>query len=97
MTTLRYRVDPRDAPASVAARVLGLTEAEFAAALPGLLSRGFPAVDETTFKYDLDAIERWRRRRHPHLYPEDAALTAPPAARDARAVVAERLKGAARG
>jgi hypothetical protein len=86
MATLRYHVTPRDAPAAVAARVLGLTELQFAEKLPQLLGRGFPKPDETTGLYDLDAIDEWRRRRHPELF-----LTALEQARDARAVFSERM------
>ena len=86
MASLRYRVAPRDAPATVAARVLGLTEAQFIDKLPQLLARGFPKADETTKLFDLDAIDEWRRRRHPQLF-----LTAPEQARDARALFSERL------
>lgn len=86
MSSLRYHVAPRDAPAAVAARVLGLTEAQFSEKLPELLARGFPKADETTNLFDLDAIDEWRRRRHPQLF-----LTAPEQARDARALFSERL------
>jgi hypothetical protein len=86
MPSVRYHVTPRDAPAAVAARVLGLTESQFAEKLSELLARGFPKPDETTGLYDLDAIDVWRRRRHPQLF-----LTAPEQARDARAVFSERL------
>jgi hypothetical protein len=86
MPSMRYHVTPRDAPAAVAARVLGLTEAQFAEKLPQLLARGFPKPDETTGLFDLDAIDAWRRRRHPHLF-----LAASEQARDAGAVFSERL------
>lgn len=91
MPDIRFRVDPADIPAVKAARRLGLDEDAFTRALPELLSRGFPPPDQTTGMFDLDAIDRWRRKRHAHLFPEDASLTAPPAARDAREVVADRL------
>ena len=86
MPSVRYHVTPRDAPDAIAARVLGLTVAQFHEKLPALLARGFPKADETTELYDLDAIDEWRRRRHPQLF-----LTAPEQARDARAVFTERL------
>jgi hypothetical protein len=98
MASLRYHVTPRDAPAAVAARVLGLTEAQFAEKLPQLLARGFPKPDETTGLYDLDAIGEWRRRRHPQVdaYLErlgmELFLTAFEQARDAGAVFSERLR-----
>lgn len=87
MTELRYHIRPRDAPADVAGRLLGLTEAKFADVLPALLARGFPQPDPTTGLFDLDAIEEWRRQRHPHLF-----LTATEKARDARAVVGDRIR-----
>jgi hypothetical protein len=42
MPSLRYHVSPRDAPAAVAARVLGLTEAQFIERLPELLRPWLP-------------------------------------------------------
>ena len=84
--SIRYRVDPRDVPAAKAARRLHLTLAEFERLLPELTARGFPTADPTTGMYDLDAIDAWRRARHPQ-----ADLTNTPAPRDARDVVMERL------
>lgn len=72
---IRYRVDPGDVPVDKAARRLHLTPEQFAAALPDLLRRGFPAADPTTGMYDLDAIDLWRKARHAQL----RALTAAPA------------------
>lgn len=89
---LRYRVDPADVSPEKAARRLGLALSEFEARLPRLLSRGFPPPDPDTGNYDLEAIDRWRRRRHPHLFPEQHdVLTAPPVARDAADVVGARI------
>jgi hypothetical protein len=88
MPTPRFRVDPADVPAPVAARRLGLDAAVFAELLPRLVVRGFPEPDPDTGLFDLEAIDRWRRLRHPRLFPE---LTAAPGARDAGAVHAERL------
>lgn len=87
MSSLRFHVEPRDVPAHAAARRLGLTETEFRHQLPLLEARGFPAADPTTGHFDLDAIDEWRKRRHPKLF-----LTAPEQARDARAVVRDRLQ-----
>jgi hypothetical protein len=92
MTALRYHVDPRDAPAHVAARRIGLTEAQFTEALPQLSARGFPHPDPTTGLFDLDAIDEWRRRRHPQLFH-----TATELARDAKAVVRTRLEALRNG
>jgi hypothetical protein len=65
---IRFRVDPGDVPAEKAARRLCLTEAQFIERLPQLLLRKFPPPDPTTGMYDLDAIDAWRRLRHPHLF-----------------------------
>lgn len=66
--TIRHRVDPADVPPEKAARRLCLTEARFLDVLPRLLARGFPPADPDTGMYDLDAIDAWRRRRHPALF-----------------------------
>ena len=44
---MRFRIEPRDVPLEVAARRLGKTRAEFEAALPDLIARGFPQPDPT--------------------------------------------------
>ena len=85
---MRFRVEPRDVPLDIAARRLGKNAAEFQAVLPSLIARGFPAADPDTGNFDLDAIDAWRRSRHPYLF-----LTETPRARDARAVVSARLRG----
>jgi len=87
-TGLRHRVDPGDVPAAKAARRLGLTETSFLELLPALRLRGFPPADETTGMFDLDAIDQWRKTRHPNLF-----LTSPSPARHAKDVVADRLGG----
>lgn len=84
---MRYRVEPRDVPPAIAARRLGLAQADFEAKLPKLIARGFPSADQDTGNYDLDAIDEWRRLRNPHLF----GLTTLPPARDARMVVRDRL------
>jgi len=86
MTAMHFRVEPRDVPAPQAARRLGKSMEEFEAVLPNLTARGFPEPDPDTGNFDLDAIDAWRRGRHPHLF-----LTEVPRARDARAVVSARL------
>ena len=83
---VRFQIKPRDVPAKMAALRMGRTEAQFHEDLPRLLARGFPKPDETTGNYDLDAIDEWCKRRHPELF-----LIAQEQARDARAVVNERL------
>jgi hypothetical protein len=82
--SIRYSIDPRDVPPTKAARRLHLTLAEFITALPNLYRRGFPRPDLTTGNFDLVAIDRWMDGRH--------LSTAPDKARDARDVMAERLK-----
>lgn len=85
--TIRFPVEPRDVPATKAARRLHLTDSEFDQKLPELLARGFPKPDPTTGMFDLDAIDEWRRRRHAHLFPAATEI-----ARDARVVARERLE-----
>lgn len=87
------RIVPGDVPAEAAGRRLGLTEAEFRLALPGLVARGFPPADPTTGLYDLEAIDAWRRARNPHLF----GLTTSPAAADARTGIVRQRLGALRG
>lgn len=79
---IRFRVDPAYAPADKIARRLCLSEAQFEACRPQLFARGFPMPDETTGMYDLEAVDRWRKRQRPDLYPE---LTRDPAAFEASA------------
>lgn len=66
---MRFSVEPRDVPPEIAARRLGLTLDQFHEKLPALLQRGFPAADATTGNYCLEAIDQWRMRRFPHLFP----------------------------
>jgi hypothetical protein len=84
---MRFRVDPRDVPPELAARRLGKTFAEFKAALPDLVARGFPQADPTTGNFDLAAIDRWCDARNPHLFGGAAAMQA----RDAATVAKERI------
>jgi hypothetical protein len=65
---MRFRVDPKDVPEEAAARRLGLTVEQFRAKLPALLQRGFPAADQTTGNYCLEAVDEWRMRRFPRLF-----------------------------
>lgn len=88
--TLRFKLPPGgDVPPITAARRIGLSLDAFRDALPQLAARGFPKPDATTGNFDLDAIDEWRRRRHPHLYQGPLTLAAP--ARDAKDVVADRV------
>lgn len=82
-------VDRGDVAAEAVARRMGYGSVhEFGAALPALVKRGFPTPDETTGRYCLEAVDRWRLLRHPRLFPE---LTAAPSAVHAGAVFRERL------
>ena len=86
-----------DVPISkVAARMGYATVREFEAALPGLRVRNFPAPDPTTGHYCIEAVDRWRRSRHPDIFPE---LTGTGAVSDAglmRRRLAERRGGGQR-
>lgn len=88
---MRIRVEIREVPAEHAARRMGLSLADFQQALAGLVARGFPEADPDTGNFDLDAIDAWRKARHPHLF--GGATLGP---RDASTVVDDRF-AAARG
>jgi hypothetical protein len=90
---MRFRVDPRDVPAEVAARRLGKSVADFEALLPKLIARGFPAPDPDTGNFDMVAIDRWCDARHAHLFGGAAAMQA----RDASAVARGRIEAMRRG
>lgn len=90
---LSAKVQPGDVPISMAAHRMGMTsEAAFLTALPNLIARGFPKPDPDTGNFDLDAIDAWRRTRHPHLFQGRAEF----GARDASTVVQDRI-AASRG
>jgi hypothetical protein len=61
---IRHRVEPRDVPASKAARRLHLTLEQFREKLPELHRRGFPTPDPTTGMFFLPAIDKWMEARH---------------------------------
>jgi hypothetical protein len=71
-----------DIPPAAVAELLGLSVSDFNAKLDQLHERGFPIADPTTGFYCAEAVDRWRLRRHPHLFPE--LTTAPVAAAAAR-------------
>jgi hypothetical protein len=85
--SIRFRVNPGDVPAEMAARRLHLTLAEFQEKLPRLINRGVPAADPDTAMFDLEAIDEWRRARNPQLF----GLTTAEKPRDPREVFDERL------
>ena len=72
-----------DVSAGLVAELLGLSLADFEARRPLLQERGFPQPDPTTGVHCIEAVDRWRLRRHLHLFPE---LTTAPAAAHAGAV-----------
>ncbi|EIZ83643.1 hypothetical protein WYO_3656 [Methylobacterium sp. GXF4] len=67
---VRFTVDPADIPAEKVARRLHLTITQFEACKIRLFTRGFPRPDPDTGMYCLEAVDRWRQRRHPSLFPE---------------------------
>jgi hypothetical protein len=78
-----------DVPASAVAELLGLSLSDFEARRPALCERSFPEPDPTTGFYCVEAVDRWRLRRHPRLFPE---LTGSPTAAHAATVFDERLR-----
>jgi len=78
-----------DVAAPAVAELLGLSLSEFEARQSELRERDFPAADPTTGLYCIEAVDRWRLRRHSRLFPE---LTAAPAAAHAEAVFGERMR-----
>ena len=85
--------DTGDVSVTLIAYRMGLSTEEFEHLRPQLELRGFPLPDETTGRYCIEAVDRWRRRRFPKLFPE---LTATPLAVDA-AVVGQARIAALRG
>ena len=75
--------------AGVVAELLGLSLADFDGRRALLQERGFPQPDPTTGLYCIEAVDRWRLRRHPQLFPE---LTAASAAAHAGVVFEDRLR-----
>ncbi len=78
-----------DVATSVVAELLGLSVSEFEARRSSLRERDFPDPDPITGLYCIEAVDRWRLRRHPRLFPE---LTTAPSAAHAEAVFGERLR-----
>ncbi len=81
--------DRGDVAPGVVAQRLGMSLPDFEACRPELERRGFPERDPTTGRYCIEAVDRWRLRRFPRLFPE---LTAIPTAVDSRSVVEDRLR-----
>jgi hypothetical protein len=78
-----------DVATSVVARLLGLSVFEFEARRSELRERDFPEPNPTTGLHCMEAVDRWRLRRHAHLFPE---LTTAPTALHAEAVFNERMR-----
>jgi hypothetical protein len=89
----RSRIQPGDVPVSAAAQRMGMTVDAFTVHLPNLIARGFPKADPDTGNYDLDAIDAWRKLRHPHLFNSPGSM----GARDASTVAQDRIAAASRG
>jgi hypothetical protein len=89
MSRRRRVPDKGDVAASAVADLLGLSLADFNSRETALRERGFPEPDPTTGLYCIEAVDRWRLRRHPRLFPE---LTSAPAAAHAETVFGERLR-----
>jgi hypothetical protein len=83
-----------DVPVGIVARLLGLSAEDFERARAELEARGFPKPDPTTSRYCIEAVDRWRLRRHVPLFPE---LGAVPTAVDAGTVYQNRLAAMRRG
>jgi hypothetical protein len=81
--------DRGDVASGVVAQRLGMSLLDFETFRSELERRGFPERDPTTGRYRIEAVDRWRLRRFPRLFPE---LTAIPTAVDARTVVEDRLR-----
>jgi hypothetical protein len=77
-----------DVAVPLVAKLLGMSPDEFALWRSDLERRGFPEPDPTTGLYCIEAVDRWRLRRYPKLFPE---LTTVPPAVDAAAVFVERM------
>ena len=64
--------------------------ADFERVLPQLNERDFPKPDPTTGNFCIEAIDKWRLRRHPSLFP---MLTTTPTAIHAEAVRPAKRQG----
>jgi hypothetical protein len=78
-----------DVPPSTVAQRMGLSVADLELHRPALEARNFPHPDPTTGRYCIEAVDRWRLRRYPNLFPD---LTTTPIAVHASNVVDDRLR-----
>jgi hypothetical protein len=74
---------------------MGMTLADFEAALPAFFDAGFPHPDPVSGNFDLVAIDRYCDKRHPHLL--SASGEVPPLNPMPAGIVMDRLKGIAPG
>lgn len=81
--SIRHRVNPRCAPIEKAARLLGLTVAEFETVRPALEARSFPTPVPVINRWDLTAINKWL---------DDQIDKSANSAKDASNVVKSRLE-----
>jgi hypothetical protein len=77
-----------DVAVAAVAELLGLSVADFETRHDELRKRDFPEPDSTTGLYCIEAVDRWRLRRHARLFPE---LTTTPTAAHAADVFNNRL------
>lgn len=84
----------------VVAHLFGVDATDMAELLPLLYDRGFPRPEPLTGHFDIEAVQAWRRNRHPGLLAPPARpandgpgtnLTNRGTAEDARAVF-DRIK-----
>jgi hypothetical protein len=78
-----------DVTAAAVAELLGLSLSDLEARQPLLRQRGFPEPDPTTGLYCIEAVDKWRLRRYPNLFPE---LTAATGAAHAETVFDDRMR-----
>jgi hypothetical protein len=78
-------------PPALVAQRLGLSIDEFNQCRSALERRGFPEPDATAGLYAIEAIDRWRLRRYPRLFPE---LAGAPTAVDANSGLRARWREA---
>jgi hypothetical protein len=86
--------DRGDVAPNVVAQRLGMSLSDFEACRLELERRGFPQRDPTTGRYCIEAVDRWRLRRFPRLFPE---LTVSSGAVHAETVFEDRLRRLAEG
>ena len=71
-----------DVSRSHVAQLMGLSGPDFDAVRPQLEERGFPRPDPTTGLYCIEAVDRWRLRRHASMFPQLTGAGGPTNASD---------------